>query len=85
VNEQLRAPCGKNMKTALDLRLESALIQAHYSTMLPPSQAKGLSLKGYEPIGGCRGSSSVLAGKPGNEVLIPAAWEADKTRGNWTT
>ena len=29
VHEELRAPYGNNMKTALDLHLESALIQAH--------------------------------------------------------
>jgi hypothetical protein len=52
--------------------------------LLPFSQAKGLSLSSKELIGGCQGSFSVLAGKSLNEVLIPAAWEADnKTEQNF--
>lgn len=48
--------------------------------MLPFFPGERLDLeKGYETIGGCQGSSSVLAGKPRNAVLIPAIWKADKT------
>jgi len=51
--------------------------------MLPFFPGERLELeKGYEPIGGCQGSFSVLSGKPGNEreVSIRAAWEAENTR-----
>jgi hypothetical protein len=43
--------------------------------MLPFFPGESLKLeKGYEPIGGCQGSFSVLSGKPGN-------WEERKHEG----
>lgn len=58
----------------------SAHTQAQCSTNATLFPGERLELeKGYEAIGRCQGSSSVLAGKSRNEVLIPATWKADKT------